>query len=45
MHEEVKAIRQAFRRAHADEYTPERLWSKYKVKKRQLEELKRGLIE
>jgi hypothetical protein len=40
--EEVKALRQAFRAAHADEYSPERLMQKYKVKKAQVGFLKRG---
>ena len=39
--EEIKELRQKFREEHADEYTPERLWSKYKVKKAQVEMLKR----
>lgn len=30
-HEEIKELRQQFRKAHADEYTPQRLWQKYKV--------------
>jgi hypothetical protein len=40
--EEVKALRQAFRAAHEDEYSPERLMQKYKVKKAQVGMLKRG---
>lgn len=43
MLEDIKELRKAFRKAHADEYTPERLWSKYKVKKAQLSQLKRNL--
>ena len=39
--EEIKELRQVFRREHADEYTPERLYAKYKVKKAQVELLKR----
>ena len=31
--EEIKRVRETFRREHADEYTPERLMDKYKVKK------------
>lgn len=42
-HEEIKKLRQAFRRAHGDEYSPERLMDKYKVKKAQVSQLKRGL--
>ena len=41
LYEEVKALREIFRREHADEYTPERLMSKYKIKKRQAEMLRR----
>lgn len=41
--EEVKAMRQEFRREHAHEYTPERLMSKYKVKKAQVGLLKRSV--
>ena len=41
--EHVKEVRQEFRRAFADEYTPERLMAKYNVKKAQLEFLKRSL--
>ena len=29
--EEIKKVREAFRREHADEYTPERLMAKYEV--------------
>ena len=39
--EEIKEIRKKFREEHADEYTPERLMAKYKVKKAQIELLKR----
>lgn len=39
--EEIKAVRQKFREEHGDEYTPERLMAKYKVKKAQVNMLKR----
>lgn len=42
LHEEIKFLRQKFRDENADEYTPERLWSKYKVKKAQTNQLIRG---
>ena len=42
LHEEVKALRKAFKEAHGEEYTPARLMSKYKVKKAQVELLRRG---
>ena len=42
-HEEIKRVRRAFREAHADEYTPERLMAKYKVQKAKKEMLKRGI--
>jgi hypothetical protein len=42
--EEIKAIRQEFRQAHGDEYTPERLMDKYKVKKAQTELLRRNKV-
>ena len=42
-HGEVKEARQCFRRAHAEEYTPERLMAKYKVHKAKMAMLKRGL--
>ena len=35
--EEIKAVRKAFREEHEEEYTPERLIDKYRVKKAQLE--------
>ena len=41
--EEIKAIRKKFREVHGDEYTPERLMDKYKVKKAQMKMLKREL--
>ena len=41
--EEIKEIRRQFRKAHADEYTPERLHSKYKVKQAQVDMLKRSI--
>lgn len=43
LHEEVKRLREAFREAHGEEYTTDRLMSKYKVKKAQVELLPRGL--
>ena len=39
--EEIKEMRQEYLREHADEFTPERLMDKYKVKKAQLSQLKR----
>ena len=39
--EEIKALRQKFRDEHADDYTPERLMDKYKVKRAQVQLLKR----
>ena len=42
-HEEIKRLRKAFREAHADEYTPERLEAKYNVQKAKKEMLKRGI--
>ena len=41
--EEIKAVRQKFMEEHGDEYTPERLYAKYEVKKAQTEMLKRSL--
>ena len=41
--EEIKAIRKKFREEHIDDYTPERLMDKYKVKKAQVEMLKRSI--
>lgn len=35
LHEEVKRLRQQFRKDNLEEYTAERLWSKYQVKKAQ----------
>lgn len=43
LHEEVKALRKAFRDAHAEEYTPARLKAKYQVKKAQITNITRGL--
>jgi hypothetical protein len=43
--EAVKQRRRVFRDAHADEYSPERLMAKYKVKKAQAKMLKRGIEE
>ena len=42
-HEEVKRLRKRFREAHKDEYSPQRLMDKYKVKKAQVAMLKRTL--
>ena len=39
--EEIKRCRDAFMKEHADEFTPARLMSKYKVKKAQVEMLRR----
>ena len=39
--EEIKEVRKKFREEHADEFTPEALYSKYRVKQKQLELLKR----
>lgn len=44
-YESIKEERQKFRRRNAHEYTPERLMAKYKVKKAQVGQLKRGLEE
>ena len=41
--EDIKAVRQKFREEHLSEYTPDRLMSKYKVKKAQVNLLKRDL--
>lgn len=41
--EEVKAVRQVYRAEHADEFRPERLYAKYRVKQAQIEQLKREL--
>lgn len=43
MLDRVKDIRKAFRKAHAEEYTPERLHDKYRVKKAQVAMLKRSV--
>ena len=42
-HEEVKRLREVFRDSHVDEYSPQRLMDKYKVKKAQLKYLKREM--
>ena len=42
LYAEMKQVRAAFSKAHAEEYTPERLLDKYKVKKAQLNMLKRS---
>ena len=39
--QEIKAVRQRFMKEHSDEYTPSRLMQKYKVKKAQVNLLKR----
>ena len=39
--EEIKAVRKKFREEHEDEYTPDRLMDKYKVKMAQVKLLKR----
>lgn len=44
VYEEIKRLRRVFRAAHGDEYTPERLMDKYKVKKAQLTTLHRDTI-
>jgi hypothetical protein len=41
--EDIKAVRQEFRRVHGDEYTPDRLMSKYKVHKAQVDLLQRKI--
>lgn len=41
-HERMKARRLDFKRAHADDYTPERLIDKYKVKKAAIRRLQRN---
>lgn len=41
--EALQAIRQEFRSAHLEEYSPDRLMDKYKVKKAQVGYLKRGI--
>ncbi len=41
--EDIKAVRQVFMEEHAHEYTPERLMTKYKVKKAQAALLKRSM--
>lgn len=41
--EEIKAMRQKFMEENSDEYTPERLMDKYKVKKAQVNLLRRSL--
>lgn len=42
---EIQEARKRFMEEHAEEYTPGRLYQKYKVKKAQVEQLKRGLPE
>ena len=42
-HEEIKAVREEFRKQHAHEFTPSRLHDKYKVKKAQIETFSRSL--
>ena len=41
--EDIKAVRQEFRRVHGDEYTPSRLMAKYKVHKAQVDLLQRKI--
>lgn len=41
--EEIKEVRKKFREEHKDEYTPQRLMDKYKVKQAQVDLLKRNL--
>lgn len=41
--EEIKNVRQAFMKENAADYTPQRLMDKYKVKKAQVDLLKRSL--
>jgi len=43
LHEQIKAKRLSYKKQNPEEYTPERLASKYKVKKAQVSMLKRGL--
>lgn len=43
-HEEIKRLRQVFRDKHGHEYSPERLMAKYKVKKAQIQSLKKELV-
>lgn len=40
--EEIKEMRRLFREENAEEYSPGRLMAKYKVKKKQVEQLKRS---
>jgi hypothetical protein len=42
-HAEIKRLRKVFRDTYGDEYKPERLMAKYRIKKKQTETLKRGL--
>ena len=42
MHEEIKRLRKVFRDTHGDDYRPERLMAKYKVKRAQVGQLKRS---
>jgi len=42
-YEQIKEMRLKFRKENADEYTPQRLMSKYKVKKAQVNLLKRNI--
>lgn len=43
LHEEIKEKRQQFREENQDEYTPERLFAKYQVKKAQVKLLRRNV--
>ena len=43
LYEEIKAARQEYMKAHAEEYTPQRLWSKHLCKKARVKEQNRKL--
>ena len=43
LHQQIKVERAKYAKNHKEEYTPERLMAKYKVKKAQVEFLKREL--
>ena len=40
--EEIKAVRKEFMKAHGEDYTPERLYDRYRVKKAQIQYLQRS---
>jgi len=42
--EEIKQLRRQFMLAHKEEYSPQRIWQKYKVKKAQVTQLKREML-